>query len=147
MKNTRLLLIGLVVIVLTACFPETTGTTLEGEWSCEETSEIYMQGEQGVQGELGMKGMMGTTVFPVYIAQDAMNANKYYIDNFYNMGSGSQVTVTLLGRSLNISTQKVQGIDFVGSGTVSADENTIELAYTADDGGGDIDHVTAIYTR
>jgi len=143
MKNTILLI---TCILFTACIPLEDTVSLEGQWSCEETSEIYMAGKSG-SGETGKQGMKGTSVFPVYIAQDALSSNAYYIDNFYNMGSGKQVSFTVFGRSITIALQTTEGIEFIGTGTISTDYNTIELAYTADDGGGLIDHVTSIYTR
>ena len=122
--------------MLPSCIPESTAVSLEGAWQCEETSEIFL------------KNTKGTSIFPVYLAQDAMNDNKYYIDNFYNMGTGSQITIMLTGgRTITIEKQTVSGIEFEGSAVVSADYNTIEFAYTADDGGGQIDHVKSTYTR
>ena len=136
MKRIRIFIISCLIVLLSSCFPESTAVSLEGSWQCEETSEIFL------------KTTKGTSVFPVYLARDAMYDNKYYIDNFYNMGTGSQLTIMVSGgRTITIETQTVDGIEFAGSAVVSTDYNTIEFVYTADDGGGQIDHVKSTYTR
>ena len=122
-----------------SCDFEMVDQTLEGQWSCTETSEIFMENETRFKG---------TTTFPVYIAQDATYDNQYYIDNFYQLGSGVQVEIMVSGgTTITIQSQKVSGITFSGSGTVNAAGNRINLTYTADDGGGEVDHVTSEYTR
>lgn len=139
MKKLQIFLICGMFVGLNSCIPESGTQSLEGEWSCQETSEIYME---------SMKGTLGTSIFPVYFAQDATYENKYYLDNFYQLGSGVQVTIMVSGgRTITIETQTVDGIEFSGSGVVSFDYNTIDLIYTADDGGGEVDHVTSEYTR
>ncbi|MCK5821726.1 MAG: hypothetical protein KAH17_07565 [Bacteroidales bacterium] len=143
MKLLQLVLICGMLSGLFSCIPEGETQSFEGEWSCQETSEIFMESMKE-----NMKGSTGTTIFPVYFAQDASFENKYYIDNFYQLGSGQQVTIMVSGgRTITIETQTVNGIEFSGSGVVSSDYNTIDLIYTADDGGGQIDHVTSEYTR
>lgn len=137
-KGILVILFG-SLLTLSSCEFPTTEQSLEGEWTCTETSEIFLS----VNSEL-----KGTSVFPVYFAQDAMNDNKYYIDNFYQLGSGVQVEIMFsLGTTITIESQTVNGITFSGSGTVNAAANQIDLSYTADDGGGEVDHVTAEYTR
>jgi len=139
MKRLQLILICGMFVGLSSCIPDSGSQSLEGEWSCQETSEIFME---------GIKGTLGTSIFPVYIAQDATYDNKYYIDNFYQLGDGVQVTIMVSGgRTITIETQTVNGIEFSGSGVVSFDYNSIDLNYTADDGGGEIDHVTSEYTK
>ena len=135
MKARNSLILIVFLLGFAGCVFEPIDVSLEGSWQCEETSEIYM------------KALKGTSIFPVYIAQDAMSDSKYYVDNFYNMGSGSDISFTIIGRSISISKQSVSGIEFEGSAILSSDNNTIEFTYTADDGGGVVDHVTATYTR
>lgn len=139
MKQFKPLFVLLSILILSGCIFEPIDQNLEGQWSCTETSEIFMKSTNTLKG---------TSIFPVYIAQDATYDNTYYIDNFYQLGSGIQVTIMISGgTTVTIQTQTVSGIEFSGSGTVSGDSNTINLTYTADDGGGQADHVTAKYTR
>lgn len=138
MKALKIIAVVGIFFCMNSCITEGDSPSLEGNWTCQETSEIYQE---------AMKAIKGTTIFPIYIAQDISNSNKYYIDNFYQLGEEIQVTIQVLGRTITITNQKVSGFDFEGSGTISADYNTIDLTFTADDGGGQIDHVTSQYTR
>jgi hypothetical protein len=125
----------LALLILASCIPETNIESLEGSWNCEETSDIYIQ------------GLKGTSTYPVYIAQDAEDDNTYYIDNFYQLGEGVQVKIKLSGISIMLGKQTVDGIEFQGTGTVNSSRDVINLSYTADDGGGQVDHVQAEYSR
>lgn len=139
MKNLYYSLLFGILLGMNSCIPESGSDTLEGNWTCEETSEIFLKSN---------KGLKGTSIFPVYIAQDATYDNIYYIDNFYQLGSGVQVKIKVSGgNTVIIESQKIQGINIEGSGTIGFSYNTINLIYTADDGGGEVDHVTATYTR
>jgi hypothetical protein len=140
MKNLKYFTI-LCAITLTmgSCILDPVDQSLEGEWSCTETSEIFLKSNSDLKG---------TSTFPVYIAQDATNSNKYYIDNFYQLGSGNQVEIVVsFGNTITISTQTINGIEFSGSGTINSAYDLVSLTYTADDGGGEVDHVTAEYSR
>ncbi len=124
---------------MTSCIPIEIDQNLEGEWTCTETSTIFKNKPVDFKG---------TTIFPVYIAQDATYDNKYYIDNFYQLGTGVQATIKVSGGyTITIESQVVNGIVFSGSGVISSDYNTINISYTADDGGGEVDQVTAEYSR
>lgn len=139
MKILQLIVISGIFLCMQSCIPEGDDQNLEGDWSCQETSEIF--GEE-------VKSSKGTTIFPVYIVRNATYDNKYYINNFYQLGDEIQVEILVSGgRTITIETQKVNGINFSGSGVVSADYNTINLTYTADDGGGIIDNVSSEMKR
>ena len=128
--------ISLILCTLfTSCELDTDINTLEGSWLCTETSEIFKS------------GLKGTSIYPVYIARDTADENVYYFDNFYQLGDAVLVKAMVSGRSITIEKQTVDGIEFVGSGTVNASYDEINLSYTADDGGGEIDHVQASYSR
>ena len=120
MKNLKLLLSILVILFMNSCIPVEDDVNLEGEWTCTETSTIFMKSTNEVKG---------TSVFPVYIAQDFANINKYHIDNFYQLGTGNQGTITVSVRNVTISSQIINGIEFSGSGTISSDYNTMNLTY------------------
>jgi len=135
MKTFRILTIASLIVMLNGCLPDDSINTLEGSWSCQETSEIFMG------------NMKGTTIYPVYFAQDVLESDKYYIDNFYHLGDGVEVSVRLSGSVITLDKQTVDGFEFEGSGTVNTAYDRVELSYTADDGGDEIDHVQATYTR
>jgi hypothetical protein len=116
---------------LTSCEPEDTtppiGTTIEnitGKWSCSETSQQF-----------------GSSTYEVEISQSASSSTQVRIKNFYQL-PGASVNVNVNGNSLTIPTQTVQSFVFSGSGTI-VNQNRINLTYTADDGGGVLDQVSA----
>ena len=135
MKIIRTLVTLLIGISLSGCVLEEGNPNLAGTWTCRETSEIYM------------KMLKGTSVYQVTFERDAVNADKYYIDNFYKLGNGVRVAIIKSGYVIDLPKQSVNGFVFEGSGEVDETFNIIQLNYTADDGGGEIDHVTAEYSR
>jgi hypothetical protein len=138
MKKVSLFTVLITLFLLQSCIPLDDVKSLEGEWTCTETSKIFMK------STLGLKG---TSVFPVYITEDMLSPNTYYVDNFYQLGTGTQGKITVSGSIVTVPSQIINGIEVVGSGTVSADYNTILITYTADDGGGEVDEVEAEYKR
>jgi hypothetical protein len=104
---------------------------IEGEWTCDEQSEIFKATAE---------------VYTVTISADADNTSGVIIDNFYGLNASAKATVS--GMSLNIPSQDVEGgFSVSGSGTISSNFEKINLSYTVDDGSGTIDHVTAVYTK
>jgi hypothetical protein len=105
---------------------------LEGEWTCDEESEIYKATKE---------------VYTVYISRDADNYNGMIIDGFYQLGDiGLKATIS--GSTINIPSQIMEGgFTVSGSGVVSFNMEEINWTYNVDDGSGVIDHVTAVYTR
>ena len=104
---------------------------LEGEWTCDENSEIYKS---------------TTSVYSVAISPDPDNDFGVIIDNFY--GINAAVYASVSGMSLIISNQTVSGgYEISGSGIISSGYDVINWNYTVDDGSGVIDHVTAVYTK
>ena len=99
-------------------------------WLCEENSEIF-----------------GNSAYYVDISQHPSDDNKIILDNFYNLGFGIEVTAEKSGFSLTIPSQVVDGNTIWGSGSISANYKTINFSYTVNDGSGELDHVTASYTR
>jgi hypothetical protein len=104
---------------------------IEGEWSCDEQSEIYKATAE---------------VYAVTISPDPGNSSGVIIDNFY--GLNVSVKANVAGMSLTIPNQTVEGdFEVSGSGTISSNYKQIDLNYTVDDGSSQIDHVTAVYTK
>jgi hypothetical protein len=106
---------------------------LEGEWSCDETSEIFKSTAEK---------------FSVYISPHTHDSTKVLIDNFYGLGWDVSAVATVSGRNLYISSQTV-GDEFtiIGSGTISSNYNEIKWNYSVEDGSGEVDNVSAVYTK
>ena len=124
-----------VCLAFAGCIPEEFDSNLAGVWRCSESSEIFL------------KSTKGTSIFDVVFKQDADNQSKYYIGNFYDLGSSIEVVATVSGSTLIIPEQTVNGFVFKGSGTINDQYNLIDMNYTVDDGGGKTDHLTAELTR
>jgi len=106
---------------------------IEGQWSCNETSEYYKSTAE---------------IFSVYISPHQYDSTKVLIDNFYGLGYDVSVVATLSNRNLYINSQTVgDGFTVIGSGTISNNYNEIEWNYSVDDGSGQTDNVTATYTK
>jgi hypothetical protein len=132
---TQLAAIACLSLLMTGCTLEEGNPDLTGSWTCTETSEIFV------------KSTKGTSIYTVTFQRDAVNQNKYYIDNFYKLGNGVRVAVIKNGYLIDLPKQSVDGFVFEGTGEVNDTFNIIQLNYTADDGGGEVDHVTAEYAR
>jgi hypothetical protein len=141
LKSVRLfsiLMLFLPLILIQSCetVDQLTGAAatiskIEGNWTCDEQSEIY-------------KATLET--YTVTISADPDKASGVIIDNFYGLNSAAKATIT--GMSVIISNQTMDGgFSVSGSGTISSDFETIHLSYEVDDGSGQVDHVTAVYTK
>ena len=139
MKTIRIPIVVAVICLLTAgCIPETGNPNLAGSWTCSETSEIFLK---------STKGTKGTSIYQVTFEKDALSTDKYYIDNIYKLGNGIKVSVIKSGYAITLPKQTVNGFNFEGSGVINESFDLISMTYTADDGGGQVDHVTAEYSR
>jgi hypothetical protein len=106
---------------------------IEGQWSCDETSEIYKSTAE---------------IFAVYISPDQDDSTKVLIDNFYELGYDVSVVATVSNRNLYIASQTVgDGYTIIGSGTISSNYNEIKWNYSVEDGSGQVDNATATYTK
>jgi hypothetical protein len=131
----RYAVICMTVLLMASCVIEEGNPDLSGTWTCSETSEIFL------------KSTKGTSIYQVTFTRDAVNQDKYYIDNFYKLGTDVRVSVIKSGYTISLPKQSVNGFVFEGYGEVNDSFNIIQMTYTADDGGGEIDHVTAEYAR
>jgi len=132
-KNTFFVLA--ICLFFAGCVLEEINPNLAGVWHCTETSEIFL------------KSTKGTSIFDVVFKQDAENLSKYYIENIYDLGSSTEVYATVSGSSISIPEQTVNGFVIKGSGTINDNYDLIYMTYTVDDGGGDVDHLTAEFAR
>jgi hypothetical protein len=136
MKKTKNLgFILAICLLFLSCDPQVGNPNLAGSWSCSETSQIFL------------KGTKGTSVYQVTFQRDAVNTDKYTISNIYKLGDRVSVSVIKDGYSITLPKQSVDGFNFEGAGTINESFDLINLSYTADDGGGTVDHVTAEYSR
>ena len=125
-----------VLLLATACeelIPDPGGgdviSALEDNWRVEEESQIFSK-----------------STYIVEIERHPTDSTSVYVDNFYNVDATVQVTVS--NRKLSIPDQLMEGgYRVYGSGTVSVNHQSISWQYTVDDGSGQADNVTAVYTR
>ena len=131
------ILLGVVLIINSCDVAEDllggnpTVAKLEGDWTCDETSEIFKS---------------TSSVYAVTISADPDNDSGIIIDNFY--GISAAVYATISGMSLNIESQTAEGgYTISGSGIIASNYQEINWTYNVDDGSGVVDHVTAVYTK
>ena len=139
MRNVKTSLLAAFVIVgLNSCEVaddllggNETVNAIQGDWTVDETSEIFKS---------------TLDVYSVTISPDADNLNGVIIDNFYNVGISVKATVS--GNSLTIPNQNAEdGYTVYGSGTISGNRQEINMSYTVDDGSGQEDNCTALFTK
>lgn len=124
-----------MLIALVACNPDDTGPEtgdirdkLVSSWKCQENSTTY-----------------GTQNYYVEIIKDTV-PGKITIDNFFNLGFGKAIKANVSGQTITINNQMVEGHLFNGTGSVSANYNSISWSYTFDEGNGP-ENVSAVYTK
>jgi hypothetical protein len=112
--------------------PEDPRDEIIGKWKCSETGDIF--GQQN---------------YDVNISKHEQDSSKVYIDNFYFLGDGKYVYAIMTDLSLSIPTQTIENDGHIvsGNGTISSNYKTITLTYTANDGSGEIDNISATYTK
>lgn len=104
---------------------------LEGEWTCDEQSEVLKATSE---------------VYTVTLSADADNESGMIIDNFYGLNASAKANVS--GMSFIIPNQNVEGgFSVSGSGTISSNFEKITLSYNVNDGSDVLDHCTAVYTK
>ncbi|MFH0760079.1 MAG: hypothetical protein V2A67_01080 [Bacteroidota bacterium] len=128
-------IVCMTALLVTSCVFEEGNPDLSGSWTCTETSEIFL------------KNTKGTSIYQVTFEKDASIQDKYYINNFYKLGNNIHVSVIKSGYTISLPKQSVNGFVFEGSGETNDTYDMIYMTYTADDGGGEVDHVTAEYAR
>lgn len=142
MKKSFLLpgFILLTVILLNSCelLSEDTPSSsvienIEGQWKVDENSENY-------------KSTM--SIYYVYISPDADDDTKVLISGFYHLGDNVEAVATVSSSTLTLSRQNLSGGYTIvsGTGTISSNYKQISWSYAIDDGSGEIDNATAVYT-
>ncbi|HKL38393.1 MAG TPA: hypothetical protein VJ876_05810 [Bacteroidales bacterium] len=138
-----LLTAGIFLFGMISCEQEQTAAgmrdALEGEWKVDENSEFYRKSATGV--------------YNVYISLSTQDTTGLYIANFYQLTYENEVRATLdNGRIILDPGQEVTLLNSLykiveGTGVVSSDYQSINWTYQVDDLSGEIDHVTATYSR
>ena len=103
--------------------------TIDGVWQVNEDSKDF-----------------GYQSYEVMISYSANDSSKIEIKNFYNLGTGIKVIANIIFWDVSIQ-HSAGGFSFNGSGVISGDMRQIDLTYTANDGSGSPDNVTATFTR
>jgi hypothetical protein len=103
-------------------------SSIEGTWHCSEESSIF-----------------GSQEYLVDISRYAPNSDSILLDNFYNIGFGKEVIAVVNGQDIEIPNQVVDGFTISGTGYIQNSANSVSFTYTADIGGGEIDHLTALF--
>lgn len=101
-----------------------------GTWQCKENSRIN-----------------GTSSFTVIISKDSSNSSQVKIANFYMYGLSEHAIANVSGRNISIPKQTLCNNLIHGDGYIDNSETTINFEYVIDDGSGEIDSCTAIFTK
>lgn len=128
----------IITFFLSACENEFTDVVsmaeaLEGEWKVEEASEL-----------------LGESSYRVDINIYSDDSSSVSISNFYQLGYDSEDVIgDISGNRIELRpNQQVAGYEIIsGSGTITDDYQNIDWQYKVDDGSGEIDNVTAVYTK
>lgn len=125
----------IILITFVSCKPDDTDPKtgdirdkLVSSWKCQENSATY-----------------GTQNYYVDIIKDTVSG-RIIIDNFFNLGLGKSIKANVSGQTITINNQMVEGNLFNGTGSVSANYNSISWSYTFDEGNGP-ENVSAVYTK
>jgi len=90
----------------------------------------------------------GQGAYWVEIEKHPDNQNMVRIYFFHGLGDDVYAEASLAGSTLTLGSQVLQGgWTIQGSGEIQKSWNEIHWTYTADDGSGATDQVTAVYTR
>lgn len=105
---------------------------IEGQWDVDETNSLKSTAERYI----------------VYISPDSDDDTKVLISGFYHLGDNVEAVATVSGSTLTLSRQDLPGGYTIvsGTGTISSNYKQISWSYSIDDGSGEIDNATAVYT-
>ena len=111
---------------------------LEGEWNVDEQSQNFKAANAS---------------YRVYISISPQDSSRLQIFNFYHLGNDTEVLAKTDGNRLELlSNQSVStsGVTYTivsGTGIITDDYRNIDWEYKVDDGSGEIDNATAVYTK
>jgi hypothetical protein len=145
-KSYLILIISILLIFnLPSCIPEdeelNTGDPRDevvGTWLCDENSPTFQH-----------------QVYDVGISKSSADSSEIKISNFFGLGVWSQTRAIYNSGQLVIPTQTLENYTITGTGTVSSDNQTINLQYIVTEVVSkkkqlkkiDSESVTAVYTK
>lgn len=94
-----------------------------------------------------ISGIYGKSSYLVDIAKEPLDSTGLILSNFYNLGVDTEVKGTLNGYKINIYNQVIDENKISGEGTIAVDFSVIDFVYEVDDGSGEVDNVSAEFTR
>ena len=129
-----------LLILISSCEPDDDFVDpregIEGPWLCDENSDSF-----------------GPSKYSVYIDPDPDDSTAVRIENFYNITDlNAYIYATMNGNILTLKNQAVsaRGSNWIiksGKGIISNNKKEIEWNYQIDDGSGEVDYITATYTK
>jgi hypothetical protein len=130
------------MVILISC--EQTNTpaevieALEGRWKVEENSQFYKS---------------TTGVYYVTISTSQENSSRVFLSNFYDLGQDKSVSAVVNDYRIDLDPeQEITALNSTyvilsGTGTIADDYQSIQWSYEVDDGSGQVDHATAVFTK
>lgn len=105
---------------------------LEGQWQCDEDDNP-------------VKSPMYK--YQVYITPSSVDSSAIFLSNFHQLGDNIEALGTVSGNTITLPQQTLMGGYKVrGSGSISSDVKKITWNYSIDDGSGQEEKVSAVYT-
>ncbi len=138
----KLFLTLLVFALLTGCEKNPVNPEdielLKGRWSVEEESEHFKSQQY---------------TYEVTISISPQDSSRIIISNFYQLGTNAEAIGEVQGNRIQLlENQTISGYGesyavISGDGTITDDFQNINWSYSIDDGSGNPDNATAIYTK
>jgi hypothetical protein len=133
MHLKNLLWLIFLVLIVSGCedLPIFTKGNISGLWLCNESG-----------------GYKKSTLETYYVEIDTHpdDSTKVIISNFFNIDDDAEARIS--GTTLTLASQTLEGGFTVhGSGVISKNYTQIDWIYFVDDGSGDEERITAVYTK
>lgn len=135
MKNIKILVVALMLVIMAACEKEDNPTVTDardnftGSWSCAENSTLNG----------------AVPAFLVTIEKSSASSNEVIIKNFYGLGTNNSAIADVAGSNITIPQQNLAGNTIKGSGYIQG-PTAMYMTYTVFDGSA-TDSVSATLTR
>ncbi len=100
-------------------------------WKCDEESNFYKSAKE---------------IYWVEISKHPTDSTRIIIYNFYNVKADAEAVMNGLDLTLPLQTIK-GGFTVSGTGRINKDYKEIHWQYIVDDGSGQLDNASAVYSR
>lgn len=124
-------LLTIAILIFTTCDKNNDDySSIVGEWLVEDTGDLtnYRRYEVGIQ-------------------RSPVDTSWYIITNFYQTGINNELTITVQGLDIIISTQQLGNYIIEGSGTIEPDYKKINLQYEVNGGDVNYEEVISVMSR